>query len=550
MFSILSCLGANHDPWFVLASVSLCIIGAFCTIIMLARAQECVRKRRGLWTALAGLVAGTSVWATHFMAMLAYDGGFSIAYDVPLTAMSIVVSVFGAWLSFSAALRARKLLAVATGGCAFGLGVALMHFIGMSALHTPGRLEYSEGAIVLAGSFCMVFGALSLVAVRRLGGSTRIVAGTILVSLTVCTLHFTAMVGLTVVPDPAIFPHSLFLIDRAALAAVVAAVSCAIVLSGCAAAVVDRVLTDVQGLANASLEGLLIVHEDRIVEVNESALALTKLVRRDLVGRKIDEIFSLASGGLQPLRSALGGSIGVLTTFAGEQTEVELFAKDIEYRGRHCAVLVARDMTERRKSERLIERMARHDPLTDLLNRREFDTHLGELITRYGSQLALLCLDLDNFKSVNDAGGHAAGDALLRDVSKLFLLVTGDQGLVFRLGGDEFAVVQFGKPQPQTAQQLAERILAGIESVNRSLDLSDFGVSIGIAVASGKATADALHSQADAALYAAKNAGKCTVRLYGDTHKPYSAPTQEQRVVHYRPLNRLKVEQGAVSHKA
>jgi diguanylate cyclase (GGDEF)-like protein len=101
-------------------------------------------------------------------------------------------------------------------------------------------------------------------------------------------------------------------------------------------------------------------------------------------------------------------------------------------------------MTERRNSERIIEHMARHDPLTDLLNRRAFDDHLNDMIARHGSQLALLCLDLDNFKSVNDAGGHAAGDALLRDVSKIFLLVTGEQGLVFRLGGDEFAILQVG----------------------------------------------------------------------------------------------------------
>jgi diguanylate cyclase (GGDEF)-like protein/PAS domain S-box-containing protein len=520
MFSILSCLGVTHDARFVAASIAVCVVGAFCTVVMLSRALECAGSRQRFWTAAAGAVAGTSIWATHFMAMLAYDGGYPVAYDVANTTLSVVVAVLGAWGAFFLAVRSTTAFQVAASGAAFGSGIAAMHFVGMSALDSPAHFAYSAPFVFVAVGLCLMLAAASLLAVRRLVGWLRLTAGAVLIALSVCVLHFTSMAGLDLIPDPAIVSQRLLLMDRAALAIVVAAVSSAVVLAGCAAALMDRLLTDVRGLANASLEALFILSRGRILEVNEQAIALTGLVRSDLLGRDINEIVVRTANKLQEV-VMLPGENGVLAPLTGRHVEVEVFSREIEYRGRPCSVIVLRDVTERRRAERAIEHMARHDPLTDLLNRREFDRHLGDLISREGESLALLCLDLDNFKLVNDIGGHAAGDDVLRKVAEI-LKAAANNSAAFRLGGDEFALIQSGRLQSGAERQLAEKVLRDIEALSASLGLSYFGASAGIAVCrSGKISAEALHSRADAALYAAKEAGRGQLRFFDLTSHQY-----------------------------
>ena len=535
MFSILSCLGATHDARFVAASVAICVVGALCTVVMLSHAEECGRDRRRFWIVAASAVAGTGVWATHFMAMLAYDGGYPVAYDGTITVLSILVSVLSACGSFFMAFRWTNAWAVAASGVAFGLGVALMHFVGMSALDSPGHLSYSASLIALAVAVSAALGGLSLLAMRRTVGWMRIVTGTALTSLTVCTLHFTSMAGLTLVPDPTIVSQRLLLIDRAALAAVVASVSGAIVLFGCLAAIMDRLLTDVRGLADASLEALFITHQDRVLEVNESAAALTGLDRGDILGRHIREIVVRSAEHLKEAGRALG-VIGVLSPLTGRQTEVEIFVREIEYRGRPCCVVVLRDLTERRRAERVIDHMARHDPLTDLLNRREFDRHLKALTLGGDRSVSLLCLDLDNFKLVNDMGGHAAGDEILRNVAAILQAATVESDLVFRLGGDEFAIIQIGQIQPQSARDLAEKILNDIASMSASFGLNYFGASVGIALLPGGIMeAETLHSRADAALYSAKDAGRGQIRFF-ETHIHMPGKLRKPRSIDADPI--------------
>jgi diguanylate cyclase (GGDEF)-like protein/PAS domain S-box-containing protein len=350
--------------------------------------------------------------------------------------------------------------------------------------------------------------------VRQLQGGARTIVGAVLISLTVCTLHFTSMAGLVLVPDPTVSSQRLLVIDRAALAAVVAVASSAIVLFGSAAAVVDRLLTDVRGLADASLEGLFILYQDKICEVNEMATVLTGLARGDLIGLKIDELVVPTSD------HALmhGAAIGALSPLTGRKAEVEMFVRDIEYRGRPCSVAVLRDITERRRTERVISHMARHDPLTDLLNRREFDRNLNALCSAPDKSLALLCLDLDNFKLVNDIGGHAAGDEILRKVAAILRQSSCGGDLAFRLGGDEFAILETGKAQPTSSLVLAEQVLKEIQTLSTSLGFSYFGSSIGIAVLPvNPIEGEALHSRADSALYAAKEAGRGQVKVFDNT---------------------------------
>ncbi len=176
------------------------------------------------------------------------------------------------------------------------------------------------------------------------------------------------------------------------------------------------------------------------------------------------------------------------------------------------------DVTDRRKAEAKVAHMTYHDGLTDLPNRLLLGERIEDALVRAGhnGQVAILCLDLDHFKDVNDTLGHPLGDALLQAVAGRLAACVRDGDTVARLGGDEFAIVQVGAEQPQGARTLAERI---IETVSEPYQLQGhqvvIGVSVGIALAPADgADATGLSKAADMALHRAKDDGRGIYRFY------------------------------------
>ena len=170
------------------------------------------------------------------------------------------------------------------------------------------------------------------------------------------------------------------------------------------------------------------------------------------------------------------------------------------------------DITERRRTEARIAHMARHDALTGLANRVLFREKLDQALAlaRRGQGFALLCLDLDRFKQVNDALGHPVGDALLQAVSDRVRAELREVDMLARLGGDEFAIIQNNAGTPAAATALATRI---VETLCAPFQLQGhevkIGTSIGIALAPHDSEdADTLFKCADMALYEAKAGGR------------------------------------------
>jgi diguanylate cyclase (GGDEF)-like protein/PAS domain S-box-containing protein len=176
------------------------------------------------------------------------------------------------------------------------------------------------------------------------------------------------------------------------------------------------------------------------------------------------------------------------------------------------------DITERRRTEARIEHMARHDALTDLPNRVLFREHLEQHLgrVRRGEPLAVLCLDLDHFKAVNDSLGHPIGDALLQAAANRIRTCLRDKDTLARLGGDEFAILQVGAEQPNSSTALAQRL---IEALGQPFDLHGqqvvIGTSIGIVLAPFDGNdPDQLLKNADMGLYRAKSDGRGTFRFF------------------------------------
>ncbi len=177
----------------------------------------------------------------------------------------------------------------------------------------------------------------------------------------------------------------------------------------------------------------------------------------------------------------------------------------------HVAVCLAALAIADHRTKRSLRWAAAHDPLTGLANRAEFAKRLDEA----GSgDLILLYIDLDDFKPINDTHGHPVGDFVLQEVGHRIAAVIGPNDTVGRLGGDEFAVVCTGVTDPADGRAVADRIIEAIRVplIVNGLTLA-VGASVGVAVGAQPLIPSMLAQRADEALYAAKHAGKNTVRL-------------------------------------
>ena len=226
----------------------------------------------------------------------------------------------------------------------------------------------------------------------------------------------------------------------------------------------------------------------------------------------------------------------------------------VGYRG------AAKDITATRERERDASRLAQYDGLTGLANRHRMEKRLTATLTAYKAakrSCALMMLDLDRFKQVNDTLGHPAGDELLKQVAQRLQKVIGDDGEIGRLGGDEFQVILPDMDDRGGLGELAQRVIQMISqpySINGNRAI--IGTSVGIAIAPYDGIdAEDLVSSADLALYAAKGGGRGQFRFYSSELKEGArlrkqieedlrdAIHQEQLEMHYQPL----VEAG--SHK-
>jgi diguanylate cyclase (GGDEF)-like protein/PAS domain S-box-containing protein len=176
------------------------------------------------------------------------------------------------------------------------------------------------------------------------------------------------------------------------------------------------------------------------------------------------------------------------------------------------------DVSERRRYEERLAFMADHDPLTGLANRRRFAAELGrhlDVCGRYGATGALLMVDLDNFKAVNDTSGHGAGDTVLAEVAEVLRARLRSSDVVGRLGGDEFAVL-LPRADAASAYAVAQDLVDRVRALGRqTADGSGVTASIGVAMVAPGASEARLMVDADLAMYEAKSAGRDRVVLLG-----------------------------------
>ncbi len=197
MLEVLSCIGAEHDLRLVTLAALVCLFACYTTVELLSRARVTDGWKRTGWALTAGTVAGSGVWATHFVAMLAFKSALPISYDVALTALSIGAAIVIATAGFAIALETRFRL---MGGAVLGAAVATMHFLGMEALRGPVVVQWETDFVVASLVLGIALSALALNVALKARTAPATAGAAALLALSICAMHFTAMTAVTLTP--------------------------------------------------------------------------------------------------------------------------------------------------------------------------------------------------------------------------------------------------------------------------------------------------------------------------------------------------------------
>jgi diguanylate cyclase (GGDEF)-like protein/PAS domain S-box-containing protein len=559
----LTCLTTEHDYRLVGVAAVVCFAACFTAFRLYSRMRGAKGLVRAAWLLLTGLVSGSGVWATHFIAMVAYSPGLKTGYSPTGTLLSLMIAVLFMGTGFVVASAQRSRTNDMAGGLVLGMGVAAMHYTGMTAFVTQGEVVWEHatvGASVLLG----VIGAtIALVVAGRARTMAKQAIGGGILTVGVCTLHFTGMGAITIVPDvAAIVPDQL--LSGGVLTLAVTCITGLIILGGLGAVAIESqttrsALERIRRMANAAYEGIVVVQDGRINDANAAFCELVGAPLEDLQGQPLFGAI-LTYNGADTSRDGVRRE-GVLQPVAGgREIPVEVFSRLMDDGARTetsgLTVLAVRDLRERRSAEEKIRYLAEHDGLTGLPNRNSLQARLGAAIERVdasGESLSVICIDLDHFKEANDQHGHHAGDALLVETARRLQDSVIAPSFAARLGGDEFIIVQVaGGDQPAAAAELSGRLLEVLSTpvLFDGQDLS-MGASLGVSLYPDDGrTTESLMANADMALYRAKESGRGVYRFFkremDESIRERRALARdlkqgiidEELVVHYQPLAR------------
>jgi diguanylate cyclase (GGDEF)-like protein len=452
----------SYSPTLVVISLCVAILASYTALDLTGRIATAKGRAVHLWTAGGAFAMGIGVWSMHFIGMLAFKLPIDLGYDLPITLLSLLISVlscgFALWLVSQPRLPAWQL---AFGALAMGAGISAMHYTGMAAMRMQPGIDYDP---TLFGTSLLIAvgasGAALWIAfrLRQHGPYVRLIRGgaAIVMGIAIVGMHYTAMAA-------ARFPDGSF----------------------CGAAV--------DGLNGKGLDNLVLI----------TTLAVL--------------------------------SIALLTSILDARLEARTAS-------------LAHSLTE---ANRELTQLALHDTLTGLPNRVLLADRIDQAISRVneeGGCFALMFIDLDGFKPVNDAFGHHMGDLLLREVSLRLREDLRSQDTLARIGGDEFVLlVQLS--EQNDAMNLAARQVALIA---RSFRVAEhdlhISASVGISLYPGNGqNAHELLMNADAAMYHAKGAGKNGYSFFdasmnGNARKQLqllqdlrAAVEQRQFSLHYQP---------------
>lgn len=563
----------------VALSLLVAVVGSFTALAHAARMRHSQGRSSFVWMLVGGITLGMAIWSMHFIGMLAFHLPIPLSYDLPLTLLSAMPAIAAALLGFYA-LRTSVVsnTRIFLVSLVMGAGISTMHYIGMSALKMIPEVEYNSSIYALSILIAIVASWLALLMMYRgdqvkLPEYLRFGLGSLVMGFAIAGMHYSSMQGVTINPA-SVCAAGAARIDSEILAIIVSLASLLWFGGGILAALFDQRIArqNTQALLNlqqthASLEKsakditatmlhdlresekkmrsvvegaldciVMIDDKGNIVEFNPAAELTFGYQRDDVMGKNLANIIipaasrhGHAEGFGRFIKTGeskmLGKRIELIAMRAdGSEFPVELAITTVDWTGSRMMVGFIRDITDRKKFELEINDLAFYDPLTKLPNRRLLRERLQSILSMerlLKSFSAILFIDLDNFKVLNDTRGHDVGDLLLIEVSARLKSCVRAEDTVARLGGDEFVVIleQLSDDIEQAnmqAELVGEKIRKELGRFYLIKDFDHYSTpSIGINMFHGEEmSVDELLKRADTAMYQAKQAGRNAVRFF------------------------------------
>ena len=464
------------------------------------------------------------------------------SYDPQVVGLSVLIATFASYVALDLARRVRandRLVAalwVMAGAFVMGTGIWAMHFIGMLAFSLPIELGFDPATTALSWGAAVGVSALALHVASRDRLTPRALAiGSLAMGGGICAMHYTGMAALEMAPG--IVWHW----PLVAFSAVVAVAASAVAL------LIKFGLRRLRGLrARAAQLASALVMGGAISGMHYIGMAAAGFPAGIVCGAAAD---GLAGPGL--------GTLIVVGTLV--MLSLALFTSLIDARMQARTAQLAQSLklsnAQLQDANAELQRLAFCDPLTGVPNRALFDDRLRHALAcadragadAAGGHVAVLYIDLDGFKPINDSYGHATGDVVLRQVATRLRDICRQADTLARLGGDEFVVLLEQVARREEVEQVAQRV---VQALAQPFQLTQRRVllagSIGIAVYPDHGPAERLMACADAAMYAAKRAGGSRWMLYDPAMDKDAVRTdllqalreavaQQQLCLHYQP---------------
>lgn len=411
MQAVVTCLSQEHDRRLLIAASLICLIGVYASFALAGHAGRSEGIARRNWAIVGIVAAGCTAWATHMIALLAYEPGVPAAFDLVLTALSLVLVVVGIGLSLSRAIGTRDLRRRFSSGLLLGLSVTVLHYLGQFSYRVTGTISWdvplAAGSI---GISLVMFGATMVLAAQRSRALRRLAPPLLLGAIAV--VHLGGMTAMTLSYNPWIDLPA-FSVAPAVIAPMVASVCFGLIVLAIvglrftlkAQAQLRRDRARLRELSNLALEGLVVCDGDIITIVNDSFEHLAGVSPNDVLGIRITDLLPGAIALKMAEREEYDTE---LIQPSGKLVPVRMLRSEVRVGTKHQNVFAFRDQRERLKSEETIRRLAYTDALTGLTNRTRFAEILAVHAAGSGANarpFALLALDLDRFKWVNDTFG-------------------------------------------------------------------------------------------------------------------------------------------------
>jgi len=434
------------------------------------------------------------------------------SYDDGGVLLSVLIAVYASYVALDLARRVRDkgrgsvILWTVGGALVMGTGIWSMHFVGMLAMSLPISITYDPLLTLLSWLVAVGVSVISLrIAARDQLAPSAWLIGALVMGAGICGMHYIGMTAMLLTP---IIIWNMWLVAASAGIAILAS------------AVALRVLFSMR-----QLHGLR-------AYLTQGAAAL--IMGAAIAGMHYTGMAaaSFPAGAICQTINGLGGhNLGTMVVFASLiLLSITLLTSIFDARLQARAFTMAQSLEEANQqlqgANAELQRMVFRDPLTGLANRALLEDRLEHALNRISQQatfpgkrtfakLAVLFIDIDGFKPVNDSYGHTAGDHVLRQVSTRLSELARDTDTVARIGGDEFLLLLEDVQGASDAVVLADRILHSLtvplQLIDREISLS---CSIGIALFPDHAARDRLISCADAAMYVAKHNGGNTYAIY------------------------------------